>query len=52
MIMNPTKNELKAKQEFPGSAGKGKKLPPQESIKPKQDFPGSAGKGSLPKTNA
>jgi hypothetical protein len=49
--MNPKKSELKAKQEFPGSAGKGK-LPAQESIKPKQDFPGSAGKGSLPKTNA
>jgi len=47
--MNPTKSELKAKQEFSGSAGKGKKLPAQESIKPKQEFPGSAGKGSLPK---
>ena len=47
--MNPSKNELKAKQEFPGSAAKGKKLPAQESIKPKQEFPGSAGKGSLPK---
>jgi len=49
--MNPTKNDLKPKQEFPGSAGKGK-LPAQESIKPKQDFDGSAGKGSLPKSPA
>jgi hypothetical protein len=49
--MNPTKNDLKPKQEFPGSAGKGS-LPKPESIKPKQDFPGSAGKGSLPKSPA
>lgn len=50
--MNPTKNDLKPKQEFPGSAGKSKKLPAQESIKPKQEFEGSAGKGSLPKSPA
>jgi hypothetical protein len=49
--MNPSKSDLKSKQEFPGSAGKGK-LPKQESIKPKQEFPGSAGKGSLPKSPA
>lgn len=49
--MNPKKNELKPKQEFTGSAAKGKKLPAQESIKPKSDFPGSAGKGGLPKQN-
>jgi len=49
--MNPKKNELKSKQEFNGSAGKGKKLPAQESVKPKTEFSGSAGKGSLPKTN-
>ena len=30
--MNPTKNDLKPKQEFPGSAGKGK-LPAQECIR-------------------
>jgi len=50
-IMNPKKSELKSKQEFSGSAGKGK-LPKQESIKPKTEFPGSAGKGSLPKSPA
>ena len=49
--MNPKKSELKSKQEFPGSAGKSKKLPNQESIKPKQEFTGSAGKGGLPKSN-
>jgi hypothetical protein len=48
--MNPKKSELKSKQEFPGSAGKGK-LPNPESIKPKSEFPGSAGKGKLPKGN-
>ena len=48
--MNPKKSELKSKQDFPGSAGKGKLVKP-ESIKPKQDFPGSAGKGSIPKSN-
>lgn len=47
--MNPSKNELKAKQEFEGSSGKGHKLPPQESIKPVAIGEGSAGKGSLPK---
>jgi hypothetical protein len=49
--MNPTKSDLKPKQEFPGSAGKGK-LPKQESIKPEQEFEGSAGKGTLPKSPA
>ena len=48
--MNPKKSELKPKQEFPGSAGKGK-LPKQESVKPEQDFSGSSGKGGLPKSN-
>ena len=50
--MNPRKDELKPKQEFPGSSAKGKKLPPGESVKPTQEFPGSAGKGGLPKGNA
>jgi hypothetical protein len=49
--MNPKKDQLKSKEEFPGSAAKGKKLPAQESIKPKTEFEGSAGKGSLPKSN-
>lgn len=48
--MNPKKNELKSKSEFPGSAGKGK-LPSPDSVKPKSEFPGSAGKGKLPKGN-
>jgi hypothetical protein len=49
--MNPKKNELKSKSEFPGSAGKGKLPCPCEVNKPKSEFPGSAGKGSLPKGN-
>jgi len=48
--MNPTKNDLKPKQEFPGSAGKGK-LVKDTSIKPKQEFTGSSGKGAVPKSN-
>lgn len=49
--MNPKKSELKSKQEFPGSAGKGKLPDPVKTSKPSQEFPGSAGKGSVPKGN-
>jgi hypothetical protein len=49
--MNPKKGELKPKQDFPGSAGKGKLSSSDKVNKPSQDFPGSAGKGGLPKSN-
>lgn len=49
--MNPKKSELKPKQDFPGSAGKGKLQDASKVSKPSQDFPGSAGKGGVPKSN-
>jgi len=50
--MNPKKSELKSKQEFPGSSGKGKLPNPEKVSKPKTEFSGSAGKGGLPKSPA
>lgn len=50
--MFSTTKDIEVKQEFPGSAGKGKKLPDykNKSVMPKHEFTGSAGKGkSLPK---
>jgi len=49
--MNPKKSELKPKQEFPGSAGKGKLKDAESVSKPSKEFTGSDGSGGLPKGN-